>query len=352
MEKMPKKSPLSLQINLEKFQKATEQEKAQNDISRPSTTLWKDAMGRLKKNPLAIASLVVLIVIILLIIITPLVCPYEADKILMINGVRDTTAKNLHPFTWSENELAYIAEGGKLFPHIFGTDELCRDYFARVISGTAISLFVGLFASIIVLVIGTIYGAYAGFKGGKVDLVMMRIVDIIYSLPDMLMIILLSVTLGPLLSKNATGIFAKLGSNMISMFIVFGLLYWVGMARLVRGQILSIRSMDYITAAKLAGVSTASIIKNHVIPNCMSVIFIAAALQIPAAIFTESYLSFVGLGVAVPMPSLGSLANAARTGMQTNAYKLIFPSVMIALIVLSFNLLADGLRDAFDPKRR
>ena len=145
---------------------------------------------------------------------------------------------------------------------------------------------------------------------------------------------------------------AKIGPNMISLFAVFGLLYWVGMARLVRGQILSIKNNEYVLAAKALGAHSGRIIKKHILPNCMSVIFISTALQIPSAIFTESFLSFIGLGVQAPMPSLGSLANAARGGLQDYPFKLVFPAVTICLIVLSFNLLGDGLRDAFDPKLR
>jgi oligopeptide transport system permease protein len=165
----------------------------------------------------------------------------------------------------------------------------------------------------------------------------------------MLIIILLSVVLNATISTEGT-IFAKLGTNMISLFIVYGLLYWVGMARLVRGQILTIKNNEYILAAKATGAKSGRIIIKHIIPNCISVIFISTALQIPSAIFTESYLSFVGLGVQAPMPSLGSLANSAREGLQSYPYKLVFPAVVICLIVLSFNLLGDGLRDAFDPK--
>ncbi|NMD38062.1 MAG: ABC transporter permease, partial [Christensenellaceae bacterium] len=147
-------------------------------------------------------------------------------------------------------------------------------------------------------------------------------------------------------------IFEKLGTNMLSLFVVFGLLYWVGMARLVRGQVLQIKSNEYVMAAKAMGASTTRIIMKHILPNCISVIFISTALQIPSAIFTESFLSFIGLGVQAPMPSLGSLANAAREGLQSYPYKLVFPAIMICIIVLSFNLLGDGLRDAFDPKLR
>jgi oligopeptide transport system permease protein len=145
---------------------------------------------------------------------------------------------------------------------------------------------------------------------------------------------------------------SKIGPTMISLFVVFGVLYWVGMARLVRGQILSIKNNEYVLAARAMGAKPGRIIRKHILPNCMSVIIISVALQIPSAIFTESFLSFIGLGVQAPMPSLGSLANAARGGMQSYPYKMVFPAIIICLIVLSFNLLGDGLRDAFDPKLR
>ena len=247
-------------------------------------------------------------------------------------------------------EQEYIAQGGQRFPHIFGTDEQCRDYFVRVIYGTRVSLCVGLFASIIVMIIGVIYGSISGYLGGKVDLIMMRIVDIIYSLPDMLMVILLAVVFDELIHFPNGSLLNKLGANMISLFLVFGLLYWVGMARLIRGQILSIKENDYILAAESIGAGSGRIIRKHILPNCISVIIITTALQIPSAIFTESYLSFIGMGVRAPMPSLGSLANYARDGLQSYPYKLVFPALTICLIVLSMNLLGDGLRDAFDPK--
>ncbi len=346
----PQKKPFSLQLDLSKFEPATEDEKRQQDVMSESASFFKDGMRKLFKNPLAVLSIVILAIIVLTIIIAPMIVPYGYEEILSVNGRRDKGAKNLAPFTYSEAELEYIAEGNERFPHIFGTDEQCRDYFIRVVYGTRISLLVGVFASIIVLIIGMIYGSISGYMGGKTDLIMMRVVDIIYALPDMLIIILLSVVLNEVLQFKSGTILAELGTNMISIFIVFGLLYWVSMARLIRGQILSIKENEYILAARSIGAKPGRIIRKHILPNCISVIIISTALQIPSAIFTESYLSFVGLGVRAPMPSLGSLANAAREGLQSYPYKLVFPAIVICLIVLSLNLLGDGLRDAFDPK--
>lgn len=347
---LPKKNILSAQIDLSKFEPATEEEKKQQDVMSESVTFFKDGMRKLFRNPLAVASIIVLLCIIITIIVAPMIVPYSYEEMLSVDGKRDKGAKNLAPFTYSKAEQKYIEAGNYRFPHIFGTDAQCRDYFIRVVYGTRVSLVIGFFASIIVLIIGMIYGSISGYLGGKTDLIMMRIVDIIYSLPDMLIIILLSVVLNERLHFKSGSFLSSVGTNMVSMFIVFGLLYWVTMARLIRGQILSIKENEYILAAKAIGAKPGKIIRKHILPNCLSVIIISTALQIPSAIFTESYLSFVGLGVQAPMPSLGSLANAAREGLQSYPYKLIFPAVTICLIVLSLNLLGDGLRDAFDPK--
>ena len=350
VNKIPGKKPFSMQLDVSKFLPATEEEKRQQDVMSKSSSFFKDGMRNLKKNPLAMASIIVLVLIVLTIFMAPAIVPYKYEEMLSINGVRDKGAKNLAPFTYSEAEQKYIAEGNTRFPHILGTDDQCRDYFIRVIYGTRVSLAVGVFASIIVLIIGMLYGSISGYMGGRVDLIMMRIVDVIYSLPDLLMIILLSVVLKEVLVFKPGSLLAHLGANMVSIFIVFGLLYWVSMARLVRGQILSIKENEYVLAARSIGAKPGRIIRKHVLPNCMSVIIITTTLQIPAAIFTESFLSFVGLGVQAPMPSLGSLASSALNGIQSYPYKLMYPSLMICLIVLSLNLLGDGLRDAFDPK--
>ena len=351
---IPKKHLLSSQIDLSKFTPASEDEKRQQDVMSESTTFFRDGMRKLLHNPLAVGSLIVLVLLILAIITLPMFIPYGYEEIIRVEGRRDKTAANLAPMTYSTAEMEYMERTGEqLFPHIFGTDKLCRDYFVRVLYGARVSLSVGFFASILVMIIGVLYGSISGYAGGKVDMIMMRIVDIIYSLPDLLMIILLSVVLQETLGSAIEGtIFASLGSNMLSLFIVFALLYWVSMARLVRGQILTIKENEYVLAARTIGTKSSRILRKHILPNCLSVIIISVALQVPSAIFTESYLSFLGLGVAQPMPSLGSLANEARGALTAYPWQLVFPAVVICLIVLSLNLLGDGLRDAFDPKLR
>ena len=340
-----KKNFFSFQIDPSKFAAATDAEKAQQQTQRESVSFFKDAMRRLSRNKMAMICLTLLVIITLIAIIVPYFYPYTYTQ-------QDVTGKHLAPFEYSKKEMQRIAKGEDVFPHIMGTDNLGRDYCIRVIYGTRISLLVGFISALIVVCIGIIYGSISGYFGGKVDLIMMRIVDIIYSLPDVLIVILLSVAIKDIISQSKSDLVIRLGPGMISIFIVFGLLYWVSMARQVRGQVLSIKEQEYVLAARATGAKPFHIILKHMIPNCISVIIITAAMQIPSAIFTESFLSFVGMGVSMPMPSLGSLASDARSGLVSYPYLLMFPAGTIFLIVLSFNLLGNGLRDAFDPKLR
>ncbi len=349
-----KKNPFSLHLNVDSFLPATEAEKEYMVKMRPSTTFFKDGVKRLLKNKVATVSFFLIVIITLTCIILPFFYPYKYDKQLGVSFGKptDSSYNNLKPFEYGETELKKIEAGEKVFPHLFGTDSLGRDYFIRVVCGTRISLAVGFFASLIVLVIGMTVGSIAGYCGGKVDIFIMRIVDVIYSLPDMLMVILLAAALKQSgLSKMIEGtVLEAIGSNIISLFLVFGLLYWVSMSRLIRGQILSLREQEYVLAAKACGAKPSRIITKHLMPNCISVVIVSTALQIPSAIFTESYLSFLGLGVNAPMPSLGSLASEALNGIYSYPERLIIPALVISLIVLSLNLFGDGLRDAFDPK--
>lgn len=345
-----KKNPLSLQPDISSFLPATPEEKKELFIMRESTSYWKDAFQRFCRNKVAMVAFVFIVLIILCAFIIPNFFPYQYDQ--AIRGSED-----LYPMQYSKVELKNISEGIFVFPHIFGTDQLGRDIAARTMIGARISLLVGIIATTLVLLIGSIYGAVAGYFGGKVDMVMMRIVDMIYSIPDMLIIILLQVSLKEPLTNlfNSNPAFANLqslGVGLISIFITFGLLYWVNMARIVRGEIMSLKEQDFIMAAKALGASDREIITKHLLPNCIGILVVTATLQIPSAIFTEATLSFLGLGVSIPMASLGSLASSALEGIYSYSYRLIVPAVVISLIILSFNLFGDGLRDAFDPKMK
>lgn len=260
-------------------------------------------------------------------------------------------------FGYSNEELQRKAAGEKVFPHVFGTDMYGRDILVRVMYGARVSMAVGICAALLVLFIGAIYGSISGYCGGKVDAVMQRIVELIYSVPEMLVVLLIATALKPILTNfvnTGSGPMKEfvntMGPNLISMFIAFGMLYWVTMSRIIRGQVLQLKQQEYVTAARALGASGGRIIRQHLLPNCIGQIVVTTCLQIPSAIFLESFLSYLGVGVSAPLPSLGSMATDALSGMYTYTYRLIIPSVILSVMILAFNLFGDGLRDALDPK--
>lgn len=337
----------SLQLNPDDFAPATLDEKQSLVIMRESVNFWKDGFRRLRKNKIAMISLIFVIIIMIFAYVMPSFWPYSYEQQIK-------TSENLAPFEYGSAEQAKIDAGEKVFPHICGTDKLGRDFAVRLMMGTRISLTVGLICAALVLLVGATYGAIAGFVGGWVDNIMMRITDILYTVPDILLIIILSMSLKPRLNDlaqhNGFEWMQIIGPNLIAMFLVFVLLYWVGMARITRSQVLVLKESEYVTAARALGAGSSRIIRKHLLTNCIGTLIVTTTLQIPSAIFTESYLSFLGLGVAAPMPSLGSLATDAVKGMNTYPHLLLLPAIIISITILAFNLLGDGLRDAFDPK--
>ncbi|GLC28724.1 ABC transporter permease [Clostridium omnivorum] len=289
-------------------------DKKANEIVRPSETYWQDAKRRLKENKVAMISLVVIILVLVMAVVGPFISKFDYATNELLNANK-----------WPDKI------------HWFGTDDLGRDIFVRVMYGARISLSVGLVAAFINLTIGVIYGGVAGYYGGNVDNVMMRIVDVLYSVPMMLYVILLMVVLG---------------KGLINVFITLGIIYWVGMARIVRGQVLSLKEQEFVLAAKASGASKKRIILRHLIPNCMGQIVVTLTLSIPEAIFTEAFLSFIGLGVASPMSSLGTLCNDALSTYRSYPYQIFIPALAICITMVAFNLFGDGLRDALDPKMR
>ena len=310
-------------------------EKKENFMTKtPANSYFKDAMRRLSENKIAMLSLVFLLIVVLFAFVGPLF--RDGDYSTQYRG-----DENLYP----------------CLKYPFGTDKLGRDIMVRTMYGTRVSLIVGVFASLIVLIIGSIYGAVSGYFGGKVDLIMMRFLDLIYSVPDVLVVILLSIGISTPLKNyvnSSTSEFAKkvavLGPALISIYIAFGLLYWVGMARMIRGQVLMLKQQEFITAVEALGGSKKRIIWRHLFPNCIGQIIVMTAMQIPSAIFLESFLSFLGIGVSAPMTSLGAMAADALGGIYTYSYRLIIPSLILSLMILSLNLFSDGLRDALDPR--
>ncbi len=288
---------------------------AQNLIVRAPTTYWADAWRRLKKNFLAMASFYTIIVLLLLTFVGPFF-----------------TGHTYYSQNLDQTNLAPGQQG-----HLFGTDHLGRDELTRLLYGGRTSLEVGIVASVISIGVGALYGGISGLAGGRVDNYMMRVVDIIYGIPLQLVVILLMVVMG---------------SSLWNIFIALGLVYWLGMARIVRGQVLSLKEQEFVLAARMVGSSQWRLLLRHLIPNTMGPIIVTLTLGIPQAIFTEAWLSFIGLGVQAPAASWGVMASEGVGGMTSYPWQTLFPALAISITMLAFNFLGDGLRDALDPRLR
>ncbi len=281
-----------------------------------ATSLWADAWLALRRNRAAMRALWILVAVTSLVLVGPWLSPYAYD---FTDWERISIGPSLASF------------------HPFGTDALGRDLFVRTLYGGRISLLVGLVATAVSLIIGISYGAVAGYLGGRVDQIMMRFVDILYALPFMFLVILLMVFFG---------------RNILLIFVAIGAINWLDMARIVRGQALSLREREFVDAARAGGVSTAKIIRRHIVPNLLGVVIVYATLTIPQVILVESFLSFLGLGVQEPMTSWGALVNEGAQELENAPWMLLFPGLFLVATLFCFNFLGDGLRDALDPRDR
>ena len=299
------------------------------------TSLWRDAWRRLLKNKLAVFGMIVVVVITITSIVGPAVIRQTfgfTPDYIPSNDVR--LVKSFPPFTGPDGKFSWA--------HPMGTDNAGRDQFARVLQGGQISLFVGVIATLVSLLIGISYGAVAGYLGGRIDNLMMRIVDVLYSLPYVIVVIVL---LSMFRSQTARG-------QLILLFVALGSVSWLTMSRIVRGQVLSLKNQEFVQAARATGVSTPRIIFRHIVPNTLGPVIVYATLTIPQVMLTEAFLSFLGFGVQAPLASWGSLASDGIQNIAIFPWQLIFPGVTMALTLFSLNFLGDGLRDALDPQMR
>ena len=278
-------------------------------------SLWDDARRRLMRNRAAVAGMIVLALLVVAAIVGPHLTPYAYDEI-------------------NKNDVWVAPLTGA---HLLGTDSLGRDLLARLLMGLRVSLAIGLVATAVSLAIGVVWGATAGYLGGRIDETMMRIVDVLYSLPFIFFVILLMVTFG---------------SNIVLIFVAIGAVEWLTMSRIVRGQTLSLKQKEFIEAARAAGLTQGAIIARHIVPNLLGPVVVYVTLTIPAVILAESFLSFLGLGVQPPMASLGTLIANGAQDMELAWWLLVFPSATMVVTLMSFNFIGDGLRDAIDPKDR
>ncbi|WP_341281563.1 ABC transporter permease [Paenibacillus sp. FSL H8-0537] len=301
-------------ISKDRFKLVGLQQQGTDNVAKASLSFWQDVVRRFAKNKLAMVGVVMLVLLVFMAAFGPLMTEFDYRS-------NDLGNKNQAPSA----------------VHWFGTDDLGRDMFARVWEGARISLFIGLAAALIDLFIGVLWGGIAAYKGGRVDEGMMRFADVLYGIPYLLLAIILMVVFGQ-----------SLGTMIVAMTITG----WINMARIVRGQVLSLKNREYVLAARTLGATMPWIMRKHLIPNAMGPILITMTLTIPSAIFTESFLSYLGLGLTPPIASWGTMASDGLPALKYYPWRLFFPAIMICVTIFSFNVIGDGLRDALDPKMR
>lgn len=301
------------QIEKDKFKIVGGNHEATDKLADKSVSFWKEVFLRFSHNKLAVIGIIILVIVILMAIFAPMFSQYKSSDQL---GV-------------------YNAPPSAQF--WFGTDDLGRDIFVRIWEGARISLFIGIAAAIIDLIIGVIWGSISGLSGGRVDNIMMRIADVLTAVPYLLVVIVLLVVMQP---------------GLFPMIVALSITGWITMARIVRGEVLSIKNQEYVLAARTLGASTSHLIIKHLVPNALGAILVTMTLTIPSAIFTESFLSYLGLGVPAPTASWGTMASEGNKAIANAPWRLIFPAVFISLTIFAFNAVGDGLRDALDPKLR
>lgn len=341
MEKNIQKENLSPELFQVVGPKGNDAEK----IERKSLTFWQDARHRLFKNKGAVAGLIVIIIFVLLAIFGPMVSGYTFKEQDLGKSKFPPRVQGLENISWlpfdgtdKNGNNVYEAKGYEDTYHWFGTDDLGRDQWTRIWYGARISLYIAVLAAVIEFFIGVTYGGVSGFFGGRIDAFMQRIIEVLVGIPYLIVVILMIL------------IFDKPGVLSITLaMVVTG---WIGMARMVRGQFLKLRDQEYVLASKTLGATNSSLIFKHLLPNTLGPIIVTSMFTIPGAIFTEAFLSFIGLGIAAPEASLGSLVNEGFRYLRSFPYLLIIPALTISILILSFNLLADGMRDALDPKMR
>lgn len=302
------------EVSKEKFRIIGKDVNKMESVSRPSLTYWQDAWRRLKKNKMAFSGLIIIIVYVILAIFAPIFSPYDYA-------------------TQDINSISKFVSAD----HWFGTDHLGRDLFVRVWAGARVSLTIGFLATIINTIMGCILGGLSGFFGGRFDLIFMRIIEVIYGIPNLIVTMLVMAVLGP---------------GVQSLIIAMCIVGWTGTCRFVRGEVLKLKENDYVSAARVLGVSNKNIIYRHILPNIMGLIITNLTMAIPNAIFQEAFLSYIGIGIAPPNASWGVLAKEGVKYLRTFPHQLFIPALFICTTMLALNLLGDGLRDAFDPKLR